>query len=498
MLQEEGNTLPDISEQLNTRHDLLAIAALRRLARKPLAFLHRRAGTVLERETTRNSASTSLLWACAFHWRHAGNRERAFRAARSCAEHLLEVGLPFDAAQALERVLEYCVTDDQRLLVLPRLALSLQMQGLWERSVEVLRRARQIKTQTDPNANVHDEIELALFDASWRGSLEHSNLLSDVRMCVGSSDAPLIHRVACGLLGLKVASAMSEISVMKELYQTLLPLLSDSRVSPATRLEIDMIYQCTCGDADSAEEATKQFLEAARADRTLLTFASALGNAGVAKRLSGRKEEAEKLFIESLDYSIAHGLTGQATFAAHSLVRVYLAANEIVKARAMMQRADLITFPNGDVHLIADQLYLAARISLEEGDIHEASAKYKLIPRANQTLNRRTAVLALGIRIGILEGLSSNKLWALVEELEATHLLLRSGGWQDFEAHALYLGLSACGKLDRAQQRLVEYATTYRREKWPLPKNLQQLMSSRTNSLQNHPQIENRADPLNA
>ncbi len=493
MLHEEGNVLPDISEQLNTRHDLLAIAATRRLARKPLALLHRRAGTVLERETIRNSASTSLLWACAFHWRHAGDRDRAFRAALSCAEHLLEVGLPFDAAKALERVLEYCVTDEQRLLVLPRLAVSLQMQGQWERSVEVLRRARQIKTQTDPNANVHDEVELALFDAAWRGSLDNSTLLREIRVCVGSIDAPVIHRVGCGLLGLKVASAMNEISVMKELYETIRPLLNDSRVSPATRPEINMIFHSICGDAQTAAEATKQFLEIARADQTLSTFASALANAGIAKRLAGRKEEAEKLFIESLDYSIAHGLTGRAAFAAHSLVRVYLAAGEIRNARAMMERADLITYPAGDAHLIADQLYLAARISLEEGNIHDASSKYELIVAetcANQTLNRRTTVLALGIRIGILEAHPYEKLWPLVAELEAGHLILRGGGWQDFEAHALYLGLSACGKVARANMLLTEYARIYRLEKWPLPRNLEELTRSAKSTSSNHPQTD--------
>ena len=493
MLEEEGNGLPDTSEQLNARHDLLSIAALRRLAGKPLAFLHRRAGTILERETIRNSASTSLLWACAFHWRHAGDRERAFRAALSCAEHLLEVGLPFDAAQALERVLEYCVTDEQRLLVLPRLAFSLQMQGQWERSVTVLRRARQIKTQTDPDANMHDEVELALFDAAWRGSLENSTTLRDLRVCVGSSDAPLIHRVACGLLGLKIASAMTELPVLREIYQTIQPLLDDSHVSPAMRLEIDMIFHSMCGDADMAAEATRGFLEVARANKAFLNFAAALANAGVAKRLSGCKDEAEKLFIEALDYSIARGLDGRAAFAAHSLVRVYLAAGDLGNARTMMERADLIVYPASDVHLTADQLYLATRVSLEEGNIHDASSKYERIlaeTRTNQTLNRRATVVALGVRIGILEAHSHEKLWPLVAELEAAHLVLRGAGWQDFEAHALYLGLAACGNVARADRLLTEYATTYRLEKWPLPRNLEDLISSAKSTWSDRPQID--------
>lgn len=480
MLQEESEATSDISEQLNTRHDLLSSAALRRLARTPLAFLHRRAGTVLERETIRNGASTSLLWACAFHWRHAGDQERAFGAARSCAEHLLEVGLPFDATQAFERVLEYCVDDEQRLLVLSRLAVALQMHGHWERSLDVLRRARQIRTKLAPSANAHDEFELALFDATWRASLDNSAVLNDVRRCVGSEEASASHRVACGILGLKIASNLSEIAVMGELYWTIVPLLNDS-VPPVTRFEIDMIFHSVCGDVDKAAQATRQFLETVRSEQNLSTFSRALGNAAVARRLGGRKEEAERLFIEALDHSIAHGLTTRAIFAAYSLVRLYLAAGDSRRARQMMERADLITQPAEDVHLAADQLYLAARISLEEGNIQDASSRYAIVvaeTSPNQSVNRRTAVLALGIRIGILQNSSVQLLRPLVAELEAAHMLNRGAGWQDFEAHALYLGLSACGKLERAQQLFTEYATVYRREKWPLPQNLCGLLDS--------------------
>jgi DNA-binding SARP family transcriptional activator/tetratricopeptide (TPR) repeat protein len=481
MLQEENEATSEISERLSTRHDLLASAALRRLARTPLAFLHRRAGTVLERETMGSGASTSLLWACAFHWRHAGDRERAFGAARSCAEHLLEVGLPLDAAQAFERVLEYCVTDDQRLLVLSRLAVALQMHGQWERSLYVLRKARQLRTNTAPSSNAHDDVELALFDATWRASFENSTVLKEIRACVGSTDASASHRVACGLLGLKIASDLSEVAIMGELYRTIVPLLNDTAVPRATRSEIDMIFHSVCGDVDKAAQATEQFLEVVRAERNVLTFSRALGNAAVAHRLGGRSEEAERLFLEGLDHAIAHRLTTRAIFAAHSLVRLYLAAGDVQRARQMMQRAELVTQPAQDVHLVADELYLAARISLEEGNIEDAASRYEIVVAEtgpNQSVNRRTAVLALGIRIRMLQGNSTELLWPLVAELEAAHMLNRGAGWQDFETHALYLGLRECGKMDRARQILSEYARVYRREKGPLPQNLNELLDS--------------------
>jgi len=481
MLQEEGDATIDISEQVNTRHDLLSSAALRRLAPTSLAFLHRRAGTVLERETVREGASTSLLWACAFHWGHAGDRERAFGVARSCAEHLLEVGLPFDASRAFERALEYCVTDDQRFLVLSRLAVALQVHGQWERSIEVIRRARQIRSRTTQSANSHDDLELALFDATWRGSLENSSVLKDISNCVESEDASANHRVACGLLGLKIASNLTQISVMKQLYRTILPLFDDPIVRPASRFEIDMVFHSVCGDIERATEATAQFLESARADRNLLTFSRALGNAAVAHRLGGRREVAERLFIEALDHSIAHGLTARATFAAYSLVRLYLAAGDVRQARRMMTRAEHVAQSAEDVHLVADKNYLTARISLDEGNIQEASETYAVIiteTGPNQSVNRRAAVLALGIRIGICQDASTESLWPLVAELEAAHILNRSSGWQDFETHALYHGLQACGKSEKAKRILTEYGKTHRREQGPLPKNLREILDS--------------------
>jgi tetratricopeptide (TPR) repeat protein len=332
-----------------------------------------------------------------------------------------------------------------------------------------------------PSANTHDDLELALFDATWRGSLENSSILKDIGNCVESEDASASHRVACGLLGLKIASNLTQISVMKHLYRTILPLFDDPIVPPASRFEIDMVFHSVCGDVEKATEATAQFLEVARADRNLLTFSRALGNAAVAHRLGGRREAAEKLFIEALDHSIAHGLTARATFAAYSLVRLYLDAGDVRQARRMMQQADHVAQYAEDVHLVADKHFLTARISLEEGNVQEASAEYAAIlseTGPNQSVNRRAAVLALGIRIGLSQGQSNELLCPLVAELERAHILNRSAGWRDFEAHALYHGLQACGNSEKAKRILTEYGKTHRREKGPLPTNLSELVQS--------------------
>jgi tetratricopeptide (TPR) repeat protein len=407
MLGTGDTTSADSSLQLRVRHDLIATAAVRRLATAALSFLHRRAGIVLEHENLGDGTRTAILWACAFHWRHAGERERAFVAARSCAEHLLEVGLPHDAVQAFERALEYCVTDEQRVLVLSRLAVSLQMNGQWEKSKHLLKHLRQLQAKGSPNGTAHDEDEYALFEARWRVSLENSDLLGDLKACVGNPKASVAHRVACGLLGLKVATELSQADAMKDLFLIMEPLLDDPIIPAATRLEVKMVYHASCGNIQEAEQAAEQLLAVVRGERNPLVFSRALGNVAVAYRLVGRKNDAESLFLEVLEHSLVHGLVSRTSFATLSLIRVYLAAGDISKARSAMKKLEAVTDGDQDLHRAADCLYLRARLAFEEGNFAEAAQHYSVLAdqsSPSESVNRRAAVLGLGVRIGIEQG----------------------------------------------------------------------------------------------
>jgi tetratricopeptide (TPR) repeat protein len=478
MLRAEGQTSSESPEPLTVGHDLISTAALGRLAKAPLAFLHRRAGTVLERETLGDGARTALLWACAFHWQHAGDRERAFRAACSCAEHLLAVGLTRDAGQAFERVLGYCVTDEQRLLVLSRLAISLQMCGRWEESKDVLRKARQLQAKMAPNATQHDEVELALFETRWRASLENAALVDELKACAGSKAASASHRGACGLLGLKIAAAENQIAAMEELYLILRPVLQNS-IAPATRLEVEMVYHSTCGDMQKAEQATDQLLGAVRNEGDPRVLARALGNIGIAYRLAGRTDDAEAVFLKLLDHSVAHGLVSRTSFAILSLARVYLAAEDLPRAREIMQKLDVLTAGDQDQHLAGDRLYMSARVALNEGSVDEAAERYGVLAAQTSpmgSINRHSSILALGIQIGIQQHAPIEELRRMVRELEAAHLQNRSAGSQDFEAEALALGLRYCGQPERGLLLLSEYIAIHRRERSALPQDLSDLL----------------------
>jgi DNA-binding SARP family transcriptional activator len=479
MLRAESQPGPESPEPLTVAHDLISTAALGRLAKAPLAFLHRRAGTVLERETLGDGARTAVLWACAFHWQNAGDRERAFRTARSCAEHLLDVGLPRDAGQAFERVLEYCVTDEQRLFVLSRLATSLQMCGRWDESRRALHMSRQLQAKTAPHANPHDDVELALFESRWRAELDDTSLLDELRTCASAHDASPSHRVMCVLLGLKIAAAANDIDAMEKLYLATEPILSNPTIAPACRLEVEVIYHSVCGESHKAEQAADELRRAVREERDPRTCSRALANVGVAYRRAGRADDAVAVFGEVIDLSIAHGFLSRTSVAILELVRFYLASGDVPRARAYMEKLESLPTTEEDLYNAKGRRFYLVRLALEEGNLDEASKKYAEVAaelHLPTSVNWRASLLALGVRIAIEQKVPIEAIRPIVAELEAAHLQNRSSGGEDFEAHALALGLQYCRASEEAIRLLSEYATTYRREKWALPDTLSDLL----------------------
>ena len=61
---------------------------------------------------------------------------------------------------------------------------------------------------------------------------------------------------------------------------------------------------------------------------------------------------------------------------------------------------------------------------------------------------RRTATLALAVRLAIMKNVPHNEFAKLLADLQESHLLNRDVGRQDYEAYSLYLGPAYLGKQD--------------------------------------------------
>ena len=199
---------------------------------------------------------------------------------------------------------------------------------------------------------------------------------------------------------------------------------------------------------------------------------------GLTYRVTGRNEEAEAVLLRLLDLSIAQGLLGRISSACLGLVRLYLGCGDILQARAVMQKLEALTEGDQDLQRTTDRIFFSARLALEEGNIEEAFERYSVVAAQSYLpgINWRGCLLATGVRIAIQQEASVGILRPMVTELKGAHLQNRGAGSQDFETHALALGLRYCGESEEGLRLLSEYATTYRRERGPLPQRLDDLL----------------------
>ena len=478
-MPNEGKDLTPV--QIQPRHDFLASAAISRLPAVSLAFIHRRSADVLEKEIAQATMPTTMLWACARHRHHAGERQKAHSLSMACAQHLVDVGLAEEAAAAFQKSLDYCATDEQRLQVLPRLAFAYQLNGEWERSKEVLRSCIRLAGKVDPLSNGHNDFELLLFAARHQSALDFSSLLADIIPCVESGGASPAHRVYAAVLALKIATDMGPAEALDSIYAHVERFLHDNEVSETARLEVETIYRTTRGHEVIPIQDLQRFAESARGTGGELAYSNALLTASAACRVSARYEEGLTFVAKAFEQERAHKSEARLSRLLVAELRLHVAAGAFVRAEATLDRLMECSISADDDFAQSELQSYKARIALETGDIAKASVAFgdvQTIPRTYST-RRRANSLAIRLRIRLHEGATEEELRSLVSELETEHLRVRGLGGHDFEAHALYLGVCAIGDSNRGVQLLLEYVDNHRRSNWPLPGCIRQIVQDR-------------------
>jgi DNA-binding SARP family transcriptional activator/tetratricopeptide (TPR) repeat protein len=473
------NDAKDVSPvQIQPRHDFLASAAISRLPAVSLAFIHRRSADVLENEIAQATMPATVLWECARHRHHAGEREKALSLSMACAEHLVDLGLAEGAAAAFQKSLDYCATDGQRLRVLPRLAFCYQLNGEWERSKEVLRSCIRLAGKVNPMSNEHNEFELLLFTARHQSALDFSPLLADIIPCVESPDASPAHRVHAAILALKIATDMGPAEALDSIYSHVEPFLHSAEVSETARLELETIYRTTRGHEVIPLQDLQRFAESARETGGELAYSNALLTASAACRNSARYEEGLAFVAQAFEQEQAHKSEARLSRLLVAELRLHVAAGAFDYAESTLDRLMECSISADDDFAHSELQSFRARIALEKGDFARASAVFAEVQTIPRTYSprRRANSLALRLRIRLHEGATEDELRSLILELETEHLRVRDFGGHDFEAHALYLGLCAIGDSNRARQLILDYVDNHRGLSWPLPRYIRQIV----------------------
>ena len=465
--------------QLQPRHDFLSSAAVSRLAPVSLAFIHRRSAEVLESEIPREITPTTLLWACASHRHHAGDRLQALFLSMSCAEHLLALGLPRDACSAFQRSLDYCFTDPERLKVLPRLAHAFELDGEWRRAMETLRQCILLNAQDDPSKSRHNEYELLFLDAKHRSDLDFVTLFDESLACVKSEQAPAGHRVAAAVLAMKLAVDFGRSDNLDEIYEQVAPLLQDNEVNERNRLELEIIYRTMRGDGLVPINELSRFADVSRLSGGEVGYSRGLVTGANACRLSARYTEGLHFILLASEHAMANRLHSRHREILLASALLHIAAAAFDKARLVVKALEVYSGTSENVKLRNDLHYNEARIAIEEGDVVGAAAAFALIdaPLPTYSVARKGYYRALEVQIRLKQGVNVDVLRRLVTDLNETHLQMRDMGQQDFESCSLYLGLCALGEKERGAQLVREYADR-RRVKWPLPQTISHVLNS--------------------
>lgn len=471
LMIEASEAGKNVADRVFSRHDLLSNAVLARLTAPAQAFLHRRVGAILEKEIGEDR-SAAILWDAAKHWQLAGDVGRAFELARSCARHLMDVGLPNGAAEAYEKSLAYCSTLEERLEILIGQAHAYYRSSSWEQVSDVVRQARRIMLEVDPNHDLHDELELMALRAEWR-RLRLDHTVEKALACLHEPSATPQHRVEAGSLALMLLDQSCEQDAMPNVYELIDRLSQHKGVTTAARLEAAVVYHTVCGDLDTALQAARALVaEERNSDNTGNLFRS-LCNAAVPLRTAGLFDEAESALLEALSVAKEHKTDLALPLALHLLASMALERGRTDDATRWYESLKCRPGKRHDKYHIIEIRALGARLALlqDRPAVARRLAPSKMsVIRHEPLVFRRTYQAALYVAIEIADGrIPSNSSLRILED---AHLQSRRSTHQAFAAYTLYVGLKAAGHSRHGKRLLTEYLNRYRREPWPAPEHL--------------------------
>lgn len=457
--------------RLISRHDLLSDTAVMLLTPPGTAFLHRRIGQVLEEQLIEGT-DASMLWSSAKHWGLAGDVPRALHLATSCADHLLQVGLPSEAAEAFERALDYCATNGSVLAILERQATAFYRGSAWQRVLEVSGRARAIKQQLQPLASVHDDLELMTLRAEWQ-TLQWPETVRKALVCVETETATPSHRVEAATMALMLLAVHGDEATGERVFRTIEAISCDPDVSPTTILQATMVFHANWGSVPRAVAAARSIMEENANHRNIGDTFRCYCNAAVAFRIAGLGGEARQSLGRALQLVEGHHLHMAKGRLAINYANLALECGHLEEARMWLCRLRESPRGSDDQFAELEERAIATRIALSDVEPLKARlvhGKDLALVNADPVHHRRTyhAALLVAIELGLYGRPSGDALGAL----EKAHMLSRANAHQSFAAATLFIGLESLGEIDSAHQILDEYLSFHRREPWPIPQHM--------------------------
>jgi hypothetical protein len=460
------STQPDgATQSIFVRHDLLSIQVLKTLAPASLGFLHRRCGLVLEQEAFGKSISISLMRACAFHWYHSGESDRAYRLAIKCADHLLELGLASEAAKAFDGALAFCSRVNAQREVAERIIQANRMARNWSALLAAITRIRSVAASGTLVAH-HDDLEVLEFEALRLTEAPIVSVFKKYLPCVYDETLTPSHRVKVAVVAVKLATSIPDLKELERVYLSVSPLLEDGTLDLRSRLQLTVIYHTMCGDLREALRCAKERVAFERRETAGLQMINSMTDLAYVLRRTGPHDEMIDVLREAYHIAMEHKDYASARECAGRIASLFedTGCGEMGDwAHRAVDRSSEVRDMHSSFSLNASMI----RIAIRKNCLAEARARIESEFEWEWLKHRGgllAAALALRTALLVAERADPAQVRSDVEDLMRLYPATAGLGGQDYEIYALCESLVYLEKADEAKAYLEDYLFNKRRD----------------------------------
>lgn len=451
-------------EHVLSRHDLLTSVVTACITSSAKRMLHRFIAQLLEDEAA-ETQSVSLLWECAEHWYSAAETARAIRLLRRCGEHLMDVGMPMEAADVLARAIALSSVVEEQYDIGAERVRALMHAEREEESLQELDRLLVLRESISPPPYQLDEVGWMHLGAQWNAGASEVDLLRDNIEALAADNGSIRDRIRAAAWLLGAADNACDFDLGHRIYNLALPFLHTAELAAEIRLSFEIVYHCSFGDRLKSVELAHELFAHAR-DYNRVPFAIRyMRYAAHTLRCHGKIEDAIKAYETA--YDAAQSLHAPLAMAncAGSLTATYLHVAEFDAAQRWISQAVSCRVPDKatllDIHLLSNW----CELSIKQGDLAAASNYFARIDAANPTnasSRSKTHKLSLQTAIALADNreLTTEDLREFRKCFEVT---CRSTH-QDLAVATLSLALSRHGSSNEARELAYRYVRSDRRE----------------------------------
>jgi len=454
-------------------HDLWQEELMSSLRPASRQLIHHRCGTVLEAES-RQTRAAAMVWEAARHLKAGGAHARALSVLEECAQHLLDNGLPVDAAKTYELAFDAATTDEERLRVLSGRISALHYAADWEQIAHVIGPAIVLQDRCVPGKNGHSDLELLQTETLWRTEANAVASFERALACASDVQASSAHRARAAVLAAVNASNLALLVQLKHLYDVVGALPREEVTERSDVLTVETIYHTEVGSLDSAMIAAEERIAFEHETGSVRGLARALRHSSYPLRCLGEFDEAFARTKRALDLAEEHQLVGEAAHALDSLVTICLEREDPESARSWLPRAEAWAKRVGATGTQNSQTANKAIIALAAGDLETASS---LIPDDVERYSRnpqvRQRIKLLSILARLFAGTRQlSRLETTLAPLRSALALTLTMGRQDYVVASYAVGAEATSGWEEASKYVQAYVSTARRDRSPVAQEL--------------------------